>query len=82
MNSTDRSTDRAPAVLHHEPEAVVWAREKAGLTQTQLGQRIGVGRSVICEYEAGTRSIPPARLREIAVALNCPLVALERKRPA
>lgn len=66
--------------LDHEPEAVTWAREQAGLTKTQLAQKVGVSLSLISEIEAGTRNATPANLNLLAVALNCPRVALERKR--
>lgn len=72
--------ERTPARLHHEPDAVRWAREMAGLTQTQLAERAGLARTLVVEIEGGTRSATPANLRKIAEALNCPLVALEAKR--
>lgn len=66
--------------LDHEPEAVTWAREKAGYTRAQLAALLGVSAGLISEIEKGTRNAPPARLQAIATALNCPLVVLERKR--
>lgn len=71
---------RAPTRLNHEPEAVRWAREKAGLTQTQLAKRAGLARTLVVEIEAGTRNATPANLLKLAEALNCPVVVLERKR--
>lgn len=66
--------------LDHEPQAVTYAREQAGLTKTQLAQKVGVSLSLISEIEAGTRNATPANLNRLAAALNCPRVALERKR--
>lgn len=66
--------------LNHQPEAVKWAREQAGLTKTQLAKELGVSISLISEIEAGTRNATPANLNLLAEALNCPRVALERKR--
>lgn len=66
--------------LDHEPQAVTYAREQAGLTKTQLAQKVGVSLSLVSEIEAGTRNATPANLNRLAVALNCPRVALERKR--
>jgi len=66
-------------VLDHEPEAVTWARKKAGLTKRALARAIGVSEQLIGEIESGWRNATPANLRKIADALNCPLVALERK---
>lgn len=72
--------ERAPLRLHHEPEAVRWARDKAGLTQTQLAERAGIARTLLVEIEAGTRNLTPANLLKVAEALNCPPVVLEKKR--
>jgi DNA-binding XRE family transcriptional regulator len=71
----------APRVLHQEPQAITWAREKAGLTKRALAQRIGVSEQLVGEVESGRRSATPANLARIADALNCPVVVLERKRP-
>ncbi|MBM9507807.1 helix-turn-helix transcriptional regulator [Streptomyces sp. KK5PA1] len=65
--------------MHHEPEAVTWARKKAGLTKRALAQAVGISEQLMGEIESGWRSATPANLRKIAEALNCPLVALERK---
>lgn len=70
-----------PRRLHHEPEAVTWAREKAGLTKRALAAHIGISEQLMSEIESGWRSATPPNLAKIADALNCPLVALERKRP-
>jgi transcriptional regulator with XRE-family HTH domain len=70
----------AKAVKDHEPEAVVYAREKAGLTKTELAQRMGVSLSLISQIESGDRNATPAMLLRLAEALNCPVVVLERKR--
>jgi transcriptional regulator with XRE-family HTH domain len=72
--------DRAPERLNQEPQAVTWAREKAGLSQAQLARECNVARSLISEIEAGTRNATPENLIKIARALNCPVVFLERKR--
>lgn len=42
--------------LDHEPAAVTYAREQAGLTKTQLAQLCGVSVSLISEIESGTRN--------------------------
>jgi transcriptional regulator with XRE-family HTH domain len=67
--------------LDHEPDAVVYAREKAGLTRTALAGRLGVSLSLISQIESGDRNATPAMLLRLAEALNCPVVVLERKRP-
>lgn len=71
-----------PSRLHQEPEAVTWAREKAGLTKRALADTIGISEQLMGEIESGWRSATPANLIKIAAALNCPIVVLERKRTA
>lgn len=71
---------RAPETFNHEPEAVTYAREKAGLTRTELADRLGVALSLISQIESGNRNATPAMLLKLAAALNCPVVVLERKR--
>jgi transcriptional regulator with XRE-family HTH domain len=66
--------------LDHEPEAVKYAREKAGLTKTGLAERLGVSLSLVSMIESGDRNANPAMLIKLAEALNCPVVVLERKR--
>ena len=70
-----------PATLDHEPEAVTWARKKAGLTKRALARKIGVSEQLLCEIESGWRNATPANLAKLAAALDCPIVVLERKRP-
>ncbi|WP_329174383.1 helix-turn-helix domain-containing protein [Streptomyces sp. NBC_01477] len=69
-----------PSRLHHEPEAVTWAREKSGLTKRALADLVGISEQLMGEIESGWRSATPANLIKIAEALNCPIVALECKR--
>jgi DNA-binding XRE family transcriptional regulator len=71
-----------PRRLHHEPTAVTWAREKAGLTKRALARTVGISEQLAGEIESGWRSATPANLARIAEALNCPLVLLERKKGA
>jgi transcriptional regulator with XRE-family HTH domain len=74
----DRNPPRDP--LNHEPAAVTYAREQAGLTKTKLAKACRVSVSLISEIEAGTRNATPAMINRLAHALNCPRVVLERKR--
>ncbi|WNI14695.1 helix-turn-helix domain-containing protein [Actinacidiphila sp. ITFR-21] len=68
-----------PRALYHEPEAVTWARQKAGLTKRALAQTVGISAQLLGEIESGWRNATPANLIKIAEVLNCPVVALERK---
>jgi transcriptional regulator with XRE-family HTH domain len=74
--------NRPESPLDHEPEAVTYAREQAGLTKTQLATACDVSVSLISEIESGTRNATPAMIGKLAAALNCPRVVLERKRCA
>lgn len=68
-----------PRTLDHEPEAVTWARKKAGLTKRALARRVGVSEQLLCEIESGWRNATPVNLAKIAEVLNWPVVMLERK---
>ena len=46
------------------------AREKAGLTQAELGEKIGVTGVAVMRYEKGQRQPRPEQLQRIAAALN------------
>ena len=70
-----------PRTLDHEPEAVTWARKKAGLTKRALADLIGISEQLMNEIESGWRNATPANLARIAEAVNCPVVVLERRRP-
>jgi DNA-binding XRE family transcriptional regulator len=71
------SKRKRPRVLHHEPEAVTWARKKSGLTKRALAQAVGISEQLMNEIESGWRSATPTNLMKIANALNCPVVMLE-----
>lgn len=71
---------RRGSPLNHEPEAVVYAREKAGLTRAEAARRAGISPQLMGAIENGTRNAVPATLLKLADALNCPVVVLERKR--
>lgn len=49
------------------------AREDAGLSQKELGKRIGVSGPAIAQWEAGRTAPQTSRIREIAEALNVPI---------
>lgn len=69
--------------LNHEPEAVVYARKKAGLSQAaalELLKPIIRSPGHLSEIESGKRNATDAVLQRMAAIYNCPLVVLERKR--
>jgi len=47
-------------------------RREAGLTQAQLGKKVGVSQQIIASYENGKRNFPIGRLLELADALKIP----------
>lgn len=75
-----RSRGTAKYPLHHDPAAVTFARQRAGMTMTHLAKTVGLSLSLLSEIEKGTRNATPANLRKIADAIGCPLVVLENKR--
>ena len=48
------------------------ARERAGLTQQQVADQLGIVKSTYCGYETGKRQPDPARLQAIARVLDTP----------
>jgi ribosome-binding protein aMBF1 (putative translation factor) len=53
--------------------AIIGARKKAGLTQTQLAQKIGTKQAVISRLEVGQANPTLDFLKRLAVALNSKL---------
>lgn len=78
MNPLPKGRRRRP--LNHEPEAVTYARENAGLTKRALASQCGISEQLMCQIEFGRRNATPTTLKKLAEALNCPLVVLQRKR--
>lgn len=76
--TTSRKRPKKP--LNQEPEAVTYAREKAGLTKRELAERCGFSEQLMGEIESGWRNATGQNLLKIAEACNCPVVVLERKR--
>jgi transcriptional regulator with XRE-family HTH domain len=74
------SQRKRPKILNHEPVAVTYAREKAGLTKRELAERLGISEQLMGEIESGWRNATSATLLKLAEELNCPVVVLERKR--
>lgn len=66
--------------LGQEPDAVAYARTKAGLSKVAAAEAIGISPQLYGDIEAGRRNATPERLRRMAEVFNCPIVVLERKR--
>lgn len=54
--------------------AIVKARERAQLTQTQLAKAIGTTQSAISRIERADQNLTLETLSKIAAALNCELI--------
>jgi len=55
---------------------IVARRKELGMTQTDLGNRIGVTQQVIASYETASRQIPAWRVPDLAGALDMSLESL------
>jgi DNA-binding XRE family transcriptional regulator len=75
----DTTRPRRIAPVDHDPEALKWARERAGWRATDLARAVGISRSLLSEAEGGTRGLSPAIKNKIAETLNCPVTVFERK---
>ena len=51
--------------------AIYQYRTEAGMTQRDLGEKIGVSKNAISQYESGARKPDIVTLKKIAVALKC-----------
>ncbi|MFC0546894.1 helix-turn-helix domain-containing protein [Kutzneria chonburiensis] len=74
------TTKKSPVRLHHDPEALRWARLAKGWKQQELARELGILPTTLCQMEAGTRSAGPRLLPKVAAILGCPISILEAKR--
>jgi transcriptional regulator with XRE-family HTH domain len=58
---------------------VVWAREQAGFTKSDVARQLGVSLSLISMIESGTRNAQPELIESMARILGCPPDDLKRK---
>lgn len=56
--------------LHAAGEWLTAARKEAGLSQAQLGERLGVSGANVSNYERGVISFPDERTRDLSKALG------------
>ena len=52
-------------------EKIKFWRVKRDLTQAELGERVGVARSMICQLERGTKALSLPMANEMADVFNC-----------
>lgn len=53
------------------PQAIVWLREKRGLTQAQLARKLDISSATMCRYEKGNYKPGVVRLAHILEVLGC-----------
>ena len=66
-------------------QRIVDLRKDADLTQTQLGNKIGVSQQIIASYENGQRNFPIVRLLDLAEVLEtspCELLTGSAEQPS
>lgn len=64
----ERDSDR---FLSHSPERLRYRRKAAGLTITELAEKIGRSRAMVSMYENSQHSPNPGTLAKLAAALGC-----------
>ena len=57
-------------LMHHVGRRIAELRQRAGLSQRELAERLGWARDTIAHYELGRRAIGLDRLAAIAAALH------------
>lgn len=55
-------------------ERIMKARKAVGLTQEELGKRIGVSASMVSQYETGARTPKVGTIQRFSDALNAPIM--------
>jgi transcriptional regulator with XRE-family HTH domain len=70
------STSDRDAVLVVLGQAVRTRRRALGLTQEQLAQRAGLGRSYVTDVELGMRNVALTTIVRLAIALEIPVSRL------
>ena len=57
-------------------------RERIGLTQVQLADKLNISKNLLCMYEAGKATPRAEKLPDIAAALGCTIDDLYREEGA
>lgn len=65
--------DQARAVQVKMAGAIVVARDRAGLSQTELAARLGIEAGTLSTYETATRKVPVTLIPKLAEALSRPI---------
>lgn len=79
-----RTTHATRASIDCEARAVAArlraVRERAGITQAELADRLSTTQSAIARFEAGQQRLNLATIRRVAEALNCDATLVIRER--
>lgn len=78
METPQEIKDAAERRMKLTRYAIMWRRKELGLSQVELGKRIGIDRFSIHKLESGKRPIYMSELCEIAHVLGCDPVDLMR----
>ncbi|TGY88193.1 XRE family transcriptional regulator [Marinicauda algicola] len=73
MKASDKSPREAGELDRHIGKQLRVARQMIGLSQTALGEAVGVTFQQIQKYERGTNRIPASRLHVFADTLQVPM---------
>jgi transcriptional regulator with XRE-family HTH domain len=60
-------------ILTHLGNEIKAARKELGMTQADLGEKVGTSKQAIARIEAGNHNVSILILEKIATALNCKL---------
>ena len=82
MSSSGRSSRAAEPLDAVVGRRIAARRQALGLSQTALGQRIGVSCQQVQKYEGGQNRISASRLHALSIALGLPVGAFFPERQA
>ncbi len=70
MRMKTATPDQETVFFQELGQRIATLRKQRGLTQTALGETLGLGQTVIASYEIGRRRVPVSLLAPLAKALN------------
>jgi transcriptional regulator with XRE-family HTH domain len=82
MNDILSMTDTETEFFQIFGKRVAELRKARGLTQTELGEQIGVNQTAIGSYEIGRRRIPLSQVAPLAEALGVSVAELVELKPS
>ena len=70
MHMKTATPDQETVFFQELGQRIATLRKQRGLTQTALGETLGLGQTVIASYEIGRRRVPVSLLAPLAKALS------------